>query len=319
MKNIVIVGGCGFIGSHLCDELLKQKHKVFCVDNLVTGDTRNIEKAYNHKNFEFIRQDATFHAIGKALANKINWRNINEIYYLASIASPAKYLKMPLQTIDANTVGLKNFLEIGINNNIKVLYTSTSEIYGDPEQMPKKESYNDNVNPWTDRSVYDESKRMGETLISSYQRQYGLEGRTVRIFNTYGPRMAKYDGRVIPNFILQCNNNQDVTIYGDGSQTRSFCYVDDTVHGIIKCMNNKFNTPVNIGNPVEYYSIYDIAQIIHTKMNSKSKIVNVPFISENDPKLRKPDIALANKELKWEPRTDFDKGLTKTIKYFTEV
>lgn len=319
MKNIVVVGGAGFVGSHLCDKLLKQGHKVYCVDNLITGDTRNIEKAYNHKNFEFIRQDATYHGIGRVLSSKINWKHINEIYYLASIASPAKYLKLPLETMEVNTTGLKHFLEISTNHHIKILYTSTSEVYGDPEKMPQKESYNGNVNPCTDRSVYDESKRMGETLISTYQRKYGLDTRIVRIFNTYGPRMAKYDGRVIPNFILQCNNDQDVTIYGDGSQTRSFCYVADTVHAIIKCMNNRYQNPINIGNPEEYYSIYDIAQIIHNKMNSKSKIVNVPFISENDPMLRKPSIALANKELKWEPRTDFDSGLTKTIKYFMEV
>lgn len=314
--NCIVVGGAGFIGSHLCEYLLGKGNDVFCVDNLVTGDVCNIEDAYNYRNFHFIRQDATHFNVAKTLAEQVNLKAINEIYYLASIASPDKYLKMPLETIEANLIGLRNFLEIAVSNKIKFLYTSTSEVYGDPLEHPQRESYTGNVDTCCDRAVYDESKRMGETLVATYHRHYGLNTRIVRIFNTYGPRMGVSDGRVIPNFISQAIKNKDITVYGNGSQTRSFCYVSDLIRAICLIMNCTYYLPINIGNPYCYFSIVELAGIIKELTMSESQIISVPFKSQNDPKVRRPDITLVRNKTSWSPSVDLRVGLKHTIDYF---
>ena len=305
-KKILITGGAGFIGSHICEKLVLQGNKVFCVDNLLTGKKDNIKNLLNTKNFKFIKKDI----------NQKIFLNVDEIYNLACPASPPKYQKNPVETVKASVLGSINLLELAKKCNAKILQASTSEIYGDPKEHPQKETYNGNVNPIGIRSCYDEGKRCAETLFFDYHRQKKVKIKVARIFNTYGPKMDFFDGRVISNFIVQCIKNKNLTIHGKGKQTRSFCYVDDTVDALIKFMNLKsnFTGPLNLGNPYEI-NIFKIAKKIKKLTNSKSKIIflNLPV---DDPIKRKPDISLAKKKLKWKPKISLEIGIKKTIKYF---
>ena len=305
-KKILITGGAGFIGSHICEKLVLQGNKVFCVDNLLTGKKDNIKHLLNTKNFKFIKKDI----------NQKIFLNVDEIYNLACPASPPKYQKNPVETVKASVLGSINLLELAKKVNAKILQASTSEIYGNPKEHPQKETYNGNVNPIGIRSCYDEGKRCAETLFFDYHRQKKVKIKVARIFNTYGPKMDFFDGRVISNFIVQCIKNKNLTIHGKGKQTRSFCYVDDMVDALIKFMNLKsnFTGPLNLGNPYEI-SIFKIAKKIKKLTNSKSKIIflNLPV---DDPIKRKPDISLAKKKLKWKPKISLEIGIKKTIKYF---
>jgi len=305
-KKILITGGAGFIGSHICEKLVLQGNKVFCVDNLLTGKKDNIKHLLNTKNFKFIKKDI----------NQKIFLNVDEIYNLACPASPPKYQKNPVETVKASVLGSINLLELAKKVNAKILQASTSEIYGNPKEHPQKETYNGNVNPIGIRSCYDEGKRCAETLFFDYHRQKKVKIKVARIFNTYGPKMDFFDGRVISNFIVQCIKNKNLTIHGKGKQTRSFCYVDDMVDALIKFMNlkNNFTGPLNLGNPYEI-NIFKIAKKIKKLTNSKSKIIflNLPV---DDPIKRKPDISLAKKKLKWKPKISLEIGIKKTIKYF---
>ena len=305
-KTILVTGGAGFIGSHLCKKLLNENHKVICLDNLFTGTLKNIEEFENNNNFEFVNHDIT----------KPYYRdNIDEIYNLACPASPIHYQSNPIKTVKTCTIGVINMLGLAKKNNAKILQASTSEVYGDPKIHPQKENYNGNVNTLGYRSCYDEGKRCAETLFMDYKREHSLNIRIVRIFNTYGPNMTKNDGRVVSNFILQALNNENITIYGDGSQTRSFQFIDDLVEGLLKMMNSYFVGPVNLGNPVEL-SMKDLAAMIIRLTNSSSNII-YKDLPEDDPKRRKPDISLAKSLLDWNPIIDLETGLKKTINYFT--
>ena len=304
-KNILGTGGAGFIGSHLCKRLLNDGFRVVCMDNLFTGTLQNITEFENNNNFEFVNHDITkpFHR-----------DNIDEIYNLACPASPIHYQSNPIKTVKTCTIGVINMLGLAKKNNAKILQASTSEVYGDPEIHPQTENYYGNVNPIGYRSCYDEGKRCAETLFMDYKREHDLDIRIVRIFNTFGPNMTKNDGRVVSNFILQALNNENITIYGDGLQTRSFQYVDDLIEGMIKMMQCNFVGPVNLGNPVEL-SIKDLANKIIKLTNSSSDII-YKELPNDDPKRRKPDISLALKNLKWSIKYDLDEGLIGTIKYF---
>ena len=305
--KILITGGAGFIGSHLCDFLLEKGHYVICVDNLLTGDIKNIKHNLQNKRFEFIKYDVT-----KPL--KIPGK-IDYVLHFASPASPVDYMNYPLETLDAGSAGTKNLLELAKKKKAKFLLASTSEVYGDPKVSPQSEEYFGNVNPVGPRSVYDEAKRFAEALTSAYVREKLVDVRIVRIFNTYGPRMGLDDGRVVPNFIKQALTGQPLTVYGDGSQTRSFCYVSDMVAGIYKFMYVKINEPVNLGNPKEL-KIIDFANAILKLTGSRSKIAYKP-LPQDDPKQRRPDISKAKKELGWAPEVDLEEGLRKTIEWFS--
>lgn len=310
MKTVLIAGGAGFIGTNLTKRLLKEDNKIICIDNLHTGKYENI-KDFTSKNYQFIEHD---------IINPIELdTKIDEIYNLASPASPPHYQARPLQTIKSNIYGVFNLLDLAKKNNAKFLQTSTSEVYGEPLEHPQKESYWGNVNPNGIRSCYDESKRCSESICMNYHKEYHTNVKIVRIFNTYGPHMDPKDGRVVTNFIIQALKNKDITIYGDGSQTRSFCYVDDLVDGLIKMMatNNEFIGPVNLGNPREF-SILEFAKKIIKKTNSSSKIINCP-LPHDDPTQRKPDISLAKEHLNWEPKLILDEGLDKTIEYYEKI
>ncbi len=309
-KNILVSGGAGFIGSHLCKELIDLGHNVICLDNLFTGTKNNISRLIDNPNFEFVNHDITepyFRA------------NIDEIYNLACPASPIHYQHNPIKTVKTCTIGVINMLGLAKKNNAKILQASTSEVYGDPTIHPQREDYNGNVNPTGPRSCYDEGKRCSETLFMDYYREYKLKIKIVRIFNTYGPNMTSNDGRVVSNFIFQAINGQNITINGDGKQTRSFQYIDDLINGMIKMMNtsDNFIGPVNIGNPDEI-SMNKLASVILKLTKSKSKISfnNLP---EDDPKRRKPEIELAKNELKWAPVWDLYSGLSNTIKFFKKL
>ena len=306
MKQIVITGGAGFLGSHLSERLLNEGNHILCVDNFYTGRMKNIAHLIGRPNFKIIRHDVTFPLYVEA----------DEIFNLACPASPLHYQIDPVQTTKTSVIGAINMLGLAKRLKAKILQASTSEVYGDPEIHPQPEFYWGKVNPIGIRSCYDEGKRCAETLFFDYWRQHNLEIKVVRIFNTYGPRMSPKDGRVVSNFIVQALMGQDITIYGDGSQTRSFCYVDDLIEAMIRMMSTKveFTGPVNIGNPDEY-SINDIAIKIIELTNSKSKLIYQPLPSD-DPRQRQPDISLAKRELKWEPTINFEKGLIKTIDYF---
>ena len=303
---ILVTGGCGFIGSHLCEKLLKLNHKVICLDNCFSGSKDNIRHLLNNPNFEFIRHDIT---------QKI-YLEVDQIYHLACPASPKYYQQNPIKTVKTNVIGTLNMLGMANRLNARILLTSTSEVYGDAQISPQVEEYWGNVNPIGIRSCYDEGKRIAETLMIEYNRKHNVETRIVRIFNTYGPRLAKLDGRVVSNFIIQAINNEDITIYGDGSQTRSFCFVDDLVDGLIKLMNSNYHLPINLGNPHEI-TIKELANIIIGLTNSKSKLI-FNDLPKDDPKQRRPNINKANNLLDWKPTTKLTDGLLKTIKYFKD-
>lgn len=309
MKTIVITGGAGFIGSNLCHRLYNENNKIICIDNLLTGNIKNIEDLINKENFEFINHD-----IIKPLHLE---SNIDEIYNLACPASPEKYQKDPINTLKVNFIGVMNLLELAKEKQAKFLQSSTSEVYGEPQISPQNEEYRGNVNIVGIRSCYDEGKRVAETLVMEYHKQYNIDTKIVRIFNTYGPKMDKNDGRVVSNFINQALNNIDITIYGDGSQTRSFCYIDDNINGLIKLMNSNYNYPVNIGNNYEI-TVKEIANIIIELTNSQSKII-YKDLPTDDPTNRKPDISIANKILDWYPKYDLLNGLNNTIDYFKNI
>ena len=304
--NILLAGGAGFLGSHFCDFLLEKGHNVYCIDNFITGKKENIKHLLNNKKFKFKKIDIT-----KNFSIK---EKFDCIINFASIASPVFYYKYKIETLLVGSYGTYNLLELARKNKAKFLFTSTSEVYGDPAFNPQKETYWGNVNPIGKRSMYDESKRFSEALIMNYHRVYGLDTKMVRIFNTYGPRMNMNDGRVVPQFINQALNNKPITVFGKGTQTRSLCYVSDLIVGIYKLLMSKEHTPVNIGNPHEL-TVKDIAKTIIKLTNSKSKIIYKP-LPEDDPKKRRPDISKAKKILKWEPRVDLNQGLLKTIDYF---
>jgi len=305
-KRILVTGGAGFIGSHLCDTLCAQGHDVLCVDNFFTGSKGNIEHLLGHSNFELMRHDVTFPL----------YVEVDEIYNLACPASPVKYQFDPVQTTKTSVHGAINMLGLAKRIKAKILQASTSEVYGDPDVSPQTESYWGNVNPLGPRACYDEGKRCAETLFADYHRQHQTRIKIARIFNTYGENMRSDDGRVVSNFIVQALRNEPITIYGDGSQTRSFCYIDDLVQALIKLMetDDSFTGPVNLGNPVEI-SIHDIASKIIKLTDSSSEVSYLP-LPQDDPMQRRPDISLARSVLDWEPTTDLDDGLRRTIKYF---
>jgi UDP-glucuronate decarboxylase len=308
MKNIIVTGGAGFIGSNLCERLLNENDNnyVICVDNLYTGSIDNIKHLFNNKNFEFINHDIIY-------CLNINIP-IDQIYNFACPASPAKYQKDPIYTLKINFQGVMNLLELAKDKNATILQSSTSEVYGEPELSPQDEQYRGNVNTIGIRSCYDEGKRVSETLMMDYHNQYGVDTRIVRIFNTYGPRMDKNDGRVVSNFINQAINNENITLYGNGEQTRSFCYIEDQIDGLIKLMNSDYLYPINIGNPYEI-TVKQLANKIIKLTNSKSQII-YNALPQDDPTNRKPDITKANEILDWNPKYDLESGLLQTIKYF---
>ena len=308
-KRILVTGGAGFIGSHLCERLVNEGNDVICLDNFFTGSKDNIRHLLSNNQFDLVRHDVTREYLAE----------VDQIYNLACPASPVHYQYNPVKTIETSVIGVTNMLELAKQCNATILQASTSEVYGNPTIHPQIESYWGNVNPIGIRSCYDEGKRCAETLMMDYHRQCKVDIRIIRIFNTYGPNMSLNDGRVISNFIVQALNNQDITIYGEGLQTRSFCYVSDLVEGLIKMMNNSqhFIGPVNIGNPAER-TILDLAKIIIEMTNSKSKII-YKDLPDDDPVKRKPDIALAQKELQWTPKVDIKDGLQKTIEYFDRM
>jgi UDP-glucuronate decarboxylase len=306
-NRIIVAGGAGFLGSHLIDKLINNNSQITCIDNLSTGSLENIKHLSNNKDFNFIEQD---------IINSFD-QDIDEIYNLACPASPIHYQADPIQTTKTCVIGSLNLLDLCAKNKAKILQASTSEIYGDPEVHPQVESYWGRVNPVGIRSCYDEGKRCAETLFFDYHRTKSTNIKVIRIFNTYGPRMDPNDGRVVSNFIVQALLGNDITIYGEGQQTRSFCYVDDLVEGIIRMMNSPDTLigPVNLGNPFEF-TILELAEIILRLTNSKSKLVYMPLPSD-DPTQRKPDISKANSNLEWKPKVHLEDGLKETINYFS--
>jgi len=309
-KRILVTGGAGFIGSHLCRDLLKDGHQVICVDNFYSCERKNIFGLIGNPRFEVIRHDINFPL----------YMEVDEIYNLACPASPVHYQRDPVQTTKTNVIGAINMLGLAKRVKAKILQASTSEVYGDPEIHPQSEHYWGHVNPTGIRSCYDEGKRCAETLFFDYHRQHNLSIRVVRIFNTYGPEMHPDDGRVVSNFIVQALTHKDITIYGDGSQTRSFQYIDDLIHGMRRMMDNRDNFigPVNLGNPAEY-SIRELAEMVLDAVpESRSKIIFRPLPSD-DPVQRKPDISCAKEKLGWEPKVKLEDGLGKTIEYFREM
>jgi len=309
LKRILVTGGAGFLGSHLCDRLVDAGHDVICADNLFTSQKDNILHLLDRPNFEFIRHDVT-HPL---------WLEVDEIYNMACPASPVHYQYNPIKTTKTSVMGAINVLGMAKRTRAKVLQASTSEVYGEPEVHPQPESYRGNVNPIGVRACYDEGKRCAETLFFDYHRSNGVNIRVIRIFNTYGPRMHPYDGRVVSNFIIQALADQDITLYGDGSQTRSFCYVSDLVEGIIRMMNgpDEFIGPVNLGNPGEF-TIKQLAEAVIELTGSKSKLVQLPLPAD-DPTQRKPDISLATAKLGWEPEIALREGLAKTVEHFRSI
>lgn len=326
-KNpVLVVGGAGFIGSHLCERLLDQGEYVICVDNLICGDILNIDDLFNRKHFVFLQADSSHYSILKKIKKKCRAKDrfkITEIYYLASIASPKLYLKNPMKTLDANITGLINALDIAKMYRSRFLYTSTSEIYGDPEVMPQAEEYRGNVDPASERSIYDETKRCGETIVMTYHRAHKLNTKIVRVHNTFGPRLGIKDGRVVPNFIIQALENKPLTIYGDGTQTRSFCYISDMIEALLRVMAGGFHLPLNAGNPANYYSVEELAAIINKMVGNKCRLQYLPMLNKrdprpDDPKLRQPDISLIQSRVGWEPNVTLEDGLIETIQYFKE-
>ncbi|MBQ1319569.1 MAG: SDR family oxidoreductase [Solobacterium sp.] len=308
-KRVLVTGGAGFLGSHLCDRLIEAGNDVICVDNLFTGSKDNIRHLIDNPYFEFIRHDVITPI----------YVECDQIYNLACPASPIQYQRDPIYTTKTSIYGAFNTLGLAKRTGARILQSSTSEVYGDPEISPQVETYRGKVNTIGPRACYDEGKRVAETLFFDYHRQHGVDIKVMRIFNTYGPRMDIGDGRVVSNFIIQALRNEDITIYGDGSQTRSFCYVDDLIEGMIRMMNSRegFTGPVNIGNPGEF-TILQLAKMVIELTGSKSNIV-YRELPQDDPLQRKPDITLAKKELNWEPTIALKEGLIKTIDYFRSV
>lgn len=307
-KTAVVTGGAGFLGSHLCDRLIASDMKVICIDNLLTGNLINIEHLFGNENFVFFKNDVTdfIHVPGK----------VDYVLHFASPASPIDYLKYPIQTLKVGSLGTHKALGLAKEKNATFLLASTSETYGDPTVHPQSEDYWGNVNPIGPRGVYDEAKRFAEAMTMAYNRYHGLDTRIVRIFNTYGPRMRLNDGRALPAFVSQALNNEDITVFGDGSQTRSFCYVSDLIDGIYKLLMSKENYPVNIGNPSEI-TILEFAKEVIDLIGSNSRII-YKDLPEDDPKVRQPDITKARTLLNWEPKVDRRQGLEITIKYFLD-
>jgi UDP-glucuronate decarboxylase len=306
--RILITGGAGFLGSHLCDRLLNEGHEILCLDNFFTGRKQNIAHLLNNGKFELIRHDVTepFRV------------EVDQIYNLACPASPPHYQYNPIKTTKTSVMGAINCLGLAKRVKARVFQASTSEVYGDPNVHPQDESYWGNVNPIGRRSCYDEGKRCAETLFFDYHRENGVDIRVVRIFNTYGPRMLADDGRVVSNFIVQALKGENLTVYGDGSQTRSFCYVDDLIEGFVRLMNqDKTVGPVNIGNPGEF-TMLQLAELVLKKVGGKSTITNLPLPAD-DPKQRRPDISLAKEMLGWEPKVPLEEGLNRTIEYFRQA
>ncbi|MBK7137388.1 MAG: SDR family oxidoreductase [Rhodocyclales bacterium] len=308
-KRILVTGGAGFLGSHLCDKLLELGHEVLCADNLFTGTKRNIDHLHGHPRFEFMRHDVTFPL----------YVEVDEIYNLACPASPIHYQHDPVQTTKTSVHGAINMLGLAKRLKIRILQASTSEVYGDPQVHPQTEGYWGHVNPVGIRSCYDEGKRCAETLFFDYHRQHKLEIKVARIFNTYGPRMHPNDGRVVSNFIVQALQDQPITVYGNGSQSRSFCYVDNLVDGLVRLMDSPagFTGPCNLGNPNEF-TIRQLAEKVIAMTGSKSKIIEKPLPSD-DPTQRQPDIGLARSKLGWEPDIQLEQGLVQTIAYFQQL
>ncbi|MEO5376229.1 MAG: SDR family oxidoreductase [Magnetococcus sp. DMHC-6] len=308
-NRVAVTGGAGFLGSHLCERLIREGHEVLCVENFFTGSKRNIQHLLNHPRFELLRHDVTFPL----------YVEVDQIYNLACPASPIHYQLNPVQTTKTSVHGAINMLGLAKRVKAKIFQASTSEVYGDPDMHPQKESYWGNVNPIGPRSCYDEGKRCAETLFFDYRRQYGLEIKVARIFNTYGPNMHPRDGRVVSNFIIQALRGEPITIYGDGLQTRSFCYVDDLIEGFLRFMNSPdgFTGPLNLGNPSEF-TIRELAVLIMEMTGSKSQLVEKK-LPQDDPKQRKPDITLAKEHLNWEPKISLTEGLKRTIAYFEAV
>ncbi|CAM8434830.1 UDP-glucuronic acid decarboxylase family protein [Candidatus Methylopumilus universalis] len=309
MKKILITGGAGFLGSHLCDALIKKGHDVLCVDNFFTGNKENVSHLITNPKFELMRHDVTFPL----------YVEVDQIYNLACPASPIHYQHDPVQTTKTSVHGAINMLGLAKRLNARILQASTSEVYGDPEVHPQTEDYWGKVNPIGIRSCYDEGKRCAETLFFDYFRQHQLEIKVMRIFNTYGPRMHPNDGRVVSNFIVQALKNESITIYGDGSQTRSFCYVDDLIGGMMKMMESDkvITGPINIGNPNEF-SMLELAELVLKLTSSQSKLTFKP-LPKDDPKQRQPDIGLAKAKLDWEPKVKLEDGLKETITFFRKL
>ncbi len=309
MNRVLVTGGAGFLGSHLCERLLNEGNEVICVDNLFTGSKDNIRHLMDNPYFEFMRHDITQPLYVEA----------DRIYNLACPASPPHYQYDPIKTAKTSVYGAMNLLGLAKRTHARILQASTSEVYGDPQIHPQPESYRGNVNPIGIRSCYDEGKRMAETLFFDYHRQHGVDIKVIRIFNTYGPRMNPEDGRVVSNFIVQALKGEDITIYGDGNQTRSFCYVDDLIDGMVRMMNSRdgFTGPVNLGNPGEF-TMKQLAQMVIELTGSSSKLVYMPLPSD-DPTQRKPVIDLAERELSWKPAIKLEDGLKKTIEFFRTV
>lgn len=305
----LITGGAGFLGSHLCDYLMEKGHEVICIDNLLTGSTENIEHCFGNPKFKFIKHNVSEYIYVGG--------EINNVMHFASPASPMDYLKFPIQTLKVGSLGTLNAIGVAKSKKAKFFLASTSEVYGDPHVHPQTEEYWGNVNPVGPRGVYDEAKRFAEAMVMAYHRSHGIDTRIVRIFNTYGPRMRINDGRALPAFISQAINGESLTVFGDGLQTRSFCYVSDLVEGIYRLLGSDVNEPVNIGNPTEI-KLIDVAKEIVEMTGSKSKIIFKP-LPIDDPKCRRPDITKAKKLLNWEPKVSRTEGLKKTIEYFRSV
>lgn len=307
-KRVMITGGAGFLGSHLCERLLNEGNDVLCVDNFYSGTKDNVAHLVNNPHFELMRHDVTFPL----------YVEVDEIYNLACPASPIHYQRDPVQTTKTSVHGAINVLGLAKRTGARIFQASTSEVYGDPEVHPQEESYWGRVNPIGIRSCYDEGKRCAETLFFDYHRQHRVKIKVARIFNTYGPRMHPNDGRVVSNFIVQALRGEDITIYGDGSQTRSFCYADDLIEGFVRLMasSDSVTGPINLGNPVEF-TIKELAEAVLTKVDGRSRLVFKP-LPQDDPRQRRPDIARAQAELGWEPRVQLDAGLEKTIHYFKQ-
>lgn len=305
-KTLVITGGAGFIGSHLCNRLIKEGFKVICLDNLITGALENIKYLLKDKNFRFVKQDVTKYIVIR--------EDVDYVLHFASPASPQDYLKFPIQTLKVGSLGTHNTLGLAKAKKAKFMLASTSEVYGDPLVHPQPEGYWGNVNCVGVRGCYDESKRFAEAITMAYHRIHKIDTKIARIFNTYGPSMRLNDGRVIPNFIYQTLNNKPITVYGNGLQTRSFCYIDDLIEGLFRLMNSRINEPINLGNPNEF-TILELARLMIKLTNIKSKIVFKP-LPEDDPRQRRPDIRKAKKILKWQSKVELKEGLLKTIEWF---